>query len=309
MYLLIVNPQAGNGRADRLFELIQKDPLFKEKNCRTFRTAYEGHAEKLAEQIAEIHHEHVKCIIVVGGDGTLHEVVNGLRHYPEIPVALIPTGSGNDFSRGIKSKMKGVSLFRKIVKNPKRLSVHVGNYVTNGRYKHGKRLFVNSIGFGLDGELVQLANKHQFRKWIKRLRLHSFIYPIALLPVLRTFEPINIEIEIDGDKEPTERATLVAVTNHAYYGGGMKIAPHADIKKKRFSVTIIDPLPKWKFLMFFVTVFLGKHTLLKEVRVKEAETFKITSKQAIPYQVDGQAGHCFQSVLTKAEQTLIVYWS
>lgn len=308
MFILIVNPKAGNGKAERIFKAIQKDSLFKEKNCRSFRTTKEGHAEKLAEQIAEIHHEHLKCVIIVGGDGTLHEVLNGLYQYPSIPVAVIPSGSGNDFVRGIGAKRKGVGLFRRVVQDPKRLSVTVGRYVTNKRYKHGQKLFMNHIGFGLDGELIQFTNRPTFRKWIQFLHLHHFTYSLALLPVLRDFQPINIEIELDGLKKSLKRATLVAISNHPYYGGGMKIAPGANVGKDQFTVTIISEIPKWKLLAFFMTVFFGKHTFLKEVTVYEASSVKISSTTLIPFQADGQPGECFQCDLVRGKNERTVYY-
>ncbi|MCA0972754.1 diacylglycerol kinase family lipid kinase [Halobacillus litoralis] len=308
MYILIVNTHAGHGKADRIFQAIQKEPVFKERNCRSFRTSYEGHGQKLAEQIAEMHHEHLKCVIVIGGDGTLHEVVNGLHAYPSIPIAFIPAGSGNDFARGIKSKLKGVALFKKIVRNPKRMSVHLGRFTTNKRYRHGQKVFVNNIGFGLDGELIQFTNQPKFRKWIRILHLHRFIYTVALLPVLRDFQPRKLEIEIDGEKQHSGSTTLVAVTNHPYYGGGMKIAPDSDMKRRTFSVTIIEDIPKWKVLAFFLTVFFGKHTKLKEVRTFEAGSVKVTSKAPVPFQVDGQPGECFQCEVKKDEKTRNIYF-
>ncbi|TGB00694.1 diacylglycerol/lipid kinase family protein [Halobacillus salinus] len=307
MFILIVNPLAGKGKADRIFKAIQKDPVFKEKNCRSFRTNYEGHAEKLAEQIAEIHHEHLKCLIVIGGDGTLHEVINGLHQYPSIPVSIIPTGSGNDFTRALGIKGKGVSLFKKVVQNPKRRTVNVGRYVINKRHKHSQHLFLNHISLGLDSEIVHFANRPFYRKWMKRLRLHRLTYSLALLPVLKNFQPINLEIELDGLVKPLERATLVAVSNHPYYGGGMKIAPDAELKDEQFTVTVIDDIPKWKVIALFLTVFIGKHTMLKEVSVYKASTVKVSSKRVVPFQVDGQSGECFQCDLVRGKHTRTIF--
>ncbi|ARI76760.1 diacylglycerol/lipid kinase family protein [Halobacillus mangrovi] len=300
MNIIIVNPKAGFGKAQKLIKKVQKDPLYKQKNCRAFFTEYAGHAEKIAEQVVQIHHETLSCILVIGGDGTLHEVINGTKTRPSLPIGFIPAGSGNDFGRGIGLKNKGVTLFRKMITHPKKLQCNQGVFVPNQRDQRGKRYFVNSIGFGFDGEIVALANRPLFRKWMRRLQLHKFTYTIALLQLLRRYNPISFELMLNGEVRKYSNAMMVTVTNHPYYGGGMKITPQMDIRNSGFQVLVIDEISKWKILALFLTVFLGLHTKLKEVRVYEAETVKISSLETLSYQVDGQSGECKECEIRKS---------
>lgn len=294
MHIVIINPKAGYGKANEIFRTIQKDPLFKKENCRSFFTRQEGHAEKIAAQIAEIHHEHIKAVIVIGGDGTLHEVLNGLSQHSKIPVAVIPAGSGNDFARGIHLKLRGLHLFRKILKNPDHQHIYCGYYFLNGRHKYGRRYFLNNIGFGLDGAVVAIANQFVFRKWLRRFYLQRLLYPISLIRVVSRYNPITIELAVDKGRLIEENVTMVTIANHAYYGGGMKITPKANIRSSNFQLITISPISKWKLIGFFLTVFIGKHTIFKEVRVREASHIYVKSKQAIPFQVDGQGSQCYE---------------
>ncbi|WP_394218047.1 diacylglycerol/lipid kinase family protein [Halobacillus trueperi] len=301
MYIMIVNPVAGNGKAMSLFRRIQNEPLYKKENCRSFLTEEPGHAERLALQVIQIHHETLKGIIVLGGDGTLHEVVNGIRNYSETPVCFIPAGSGNDFARGISLKKRGLKLFRSYVRSPKKPKVFLAKYSLNNRQKHGRRTFINSIGFGLDGVVVATANQKKYRSWTRRLHITKLTYPLALLRSISKAKPVHFELFLDGKQMNIHQAMMVTITNHPYYGGGMKIAPKAKINSKEMSVLVIKPISKKKLLAMFISVFLGLHTKMKEVEEWNASSVHISSEQPLPFQVDGQSGSCFDCSIKKAE--------
>ncbi|MGI8316743.1 diacylglycerol/lipid kinase family protein [Halobacillus mangrovi] len=302
MNIIIVNPKAGFGKAQKLIKKVQKDSLYRDKNCRTFFTEYAGHAEKIAGQVVRIHQETLSCILVIGGDGTLHEVINGTKTRPSLPIGFIPAGSGNDFGRGIGLENKGVALFRKMINNPGRLHCNQGVFVPTLNCQWEKRYFANSIGFGFDGEIVALANRPKFRKWMRRVQLHKYTYTIALLRLLRRYNPISFELNLDGEVRKYSNALMVTVTNHPYYGGGMKITPQMDIRNSGFQVLVIEQISKWKILALFFTVFLGLHTKLKEVKVFEVETVKINSHETMSYQVDGQSGECKECEIRKSSR-------
>ncbi|WLR45978.1 diacylglycerol kinase family lipid kinase [Halobacillus litoralis] len=307
MYIMIVNPEAGNGKAMSLFRRIQNEPLYKKENCRSFLTEEAGHAESLALQVTKIHHESLKGIIVLGGDGTLHEVVNGIRNYPETPVCFIPAGSGNDFVRGISLKKRGLKLFRSYVRSPKKSKVFLANYSLNQRQKHGRRTFMNSIGFGLDGVVAATANQQKYRSWTRRLHLTKLTYPLALLRSISKAEPVHFNLFLDGKQLNMHQAMMVTITNHPYYGGGMKIAPKSKINSKEMSILVVKPISKKKLLAMFISVFFGLHTKMKEVEEWKASSVHIRSEQPLPFQVDGQSGSCFDCSIKKAETSTTFY--
>ncbi|RWZ59732.1 diacylglycerol kinase family lipid kinase [Halobacillus fulvus] len=309
MYIVVVNPEAGFGKSEKLFRLIQQDDHYKKSNCRAFFTQYEGHGAKIAEQVAEMHKEQLECLIVVGGDGTLHEVVNGLKNHSDVPIAFIPAGSGNDFARGLSLRHKGVELFRRIVTNPRKFAFYPGVFVMNKRHKHGQQYFVNSIGFGLDGAVVAEANRSLYRGWIRRLRLSPLTYPLALIKAIRNYEPIDLDMRLDGVSHQLKQATMVTVTNHPYYGGGMKITPRAKLHQSKFHILIIEHIPKWKILALFMLVFFGAHTRIKGVTEQEVSSVEIHANQPIPVQVDGQSATCHTCEVKKSVNKRWVYRS
>ncbi len=244
--------------------------------------------------LMKLHHTTIDHVIVIGGDGTLHEVMNGLTDFPSTPVGFIPAGTGNDFARGTDMKTKGVERFKEILRQPQFTQVKIGEYHQAAHSK--KRVFVNSIGFGLDGEVVRkAAQQSRLIKW-------SFPYVWALLQSLRTYDFFEAEVIIDQKKLKCRQFTMVTTANHPYYGKGMKIAPQSSIHSPEFSIIIVEAMPKWKILLLFATVFFGKHTGLKEVHEFRGREVRVFPKEIISGQVDGQPIKIEDCTIRKSKQ-------
>src|SRR5690625_7112640 len=98
MYIFIVNPIAGNGRSKKIYERLTQTDTFKRISSDVYFTKYKGHARKIVSEISEMD-QSPRAIIVIGGDGTMNDIANGMEHF-DIPIGFIPGGSGNDFARG-----------------------------------------------------------------------------------------------------------------------------------------------------------------------------------------------------------------
>jgi len=302
MYILIVNPEAGNGRSLKVMKKLQKDPLFKQKDCRSFYTKYEGHAEELVKHVLEIYHEKVKCIIAVGGDGTMHEVVNGLKKVPSVPIAYIPAGSGNDFARGTNSKKKPAKLFQDIVKRSYAKDYWCGSYLTDKRKPSNRRVFASNIGFGFDAEIAQRANRSSYKKWLNKLGIGFLSYVIALIQTIFRFEPKEVELTLDGETRKVQNVWMITTGVHGYYGGGMKILPSAKMNRDSFHILLIEDISKWRVLAVFLSVFWGGHIKFDEVTVLQANSLTINGDTSLTYHVDGQTGRCQRCIIQKEEE-------
>lgn len=103
-WFFIINPTAGHRNGLRVWKSIQKELIKRKVEHRSFLTEHPGHAEVLARQISTIQEYKLKRLIVIGGDGTMHEVVNGLKDVDDIELSFVPAGAYNDFSRGFSIK-------------------------------------------------------------------------------------------------------------------------------------------------------------------------------------------------------------
>ncbi len=237
-----------------------------------------------------MHTDSVKRVIVIGGDGTLHEVVNGLSGSPPIPIGFIPAGTGNDFARGAEIKKGGVERFKEIILNEKLTQLRLGEY----RQDLKNRVFLNSLGVGLDGAVVRKAAL-QKRKTI-------LPYVSALLKSLSSFKEFEAEVIIDKKKLRWKRFTMIIIANHPYFGKGMKIAPQSSIDNQEFSVLIVEVMSKWKILFLFISVFFGYHTRLKKVHEIKGKSIQIYPKEVILGQADGQPVEIGKCAIRKSAQ-------
>ncbi|MFC0522270.1 diacylglycerol/lipid kinase family protein [Pontibacillus salicampi] len=307
MYILVVNPAAGAGKGLRVYESIKATSLFQQTDCVTYFTSYPGHAEEIARDAVELSDSTISCFIVIGGDGTLHEVWNGLQQYPHMRLGFIPAGSGNDFARGISTMQEERKLFQDIITNPNYVYYWGGTYKTDKASITPHRLFANSIGFGFDGEIVKKAHSARYRQWLHKWKLGSLVYVIALLHTVLSYRPKTLELTIDGQSKQYENVWMVTVGVHGFYGGGMKIIPEARMNSKHLSMIIIHNISKWKVLFLFLTVFRGSHTAFKEVEIVDVSTVALSSEEEIAYQVDGQYGCCKRCEVHKTEHARPVF--
>ena len=288
LLFFIVNEKAANGRAQKVWKRVKKELEGKDINYRSFQTKYPKHAEELARQLYSLHKNTMEAIIVVGGDGTLHEVVNGLVDYPTVKIGFIPAGSGNDFSRGFqtpKSPLEALSFtMKKKQSSGKRFDI--GKVMVNGQRK--KEYFVNNIGAGFDAEVCKLTNESKMKNYFNKIGLGSLAYVGSLIRLLFTYKLTNVNIEMDGKICRYEKVWFVTVSNQPFFGGGMKIAPKADPTDGCLDVTIVHNLSRLKLLFVFITVFFGKHTRFKEVVQHKGKRVSIKSDDNMLVHADGE---------------------
>lgn len=303
MFIFIINPTAGNGRAKRTFKKVTKSKLYNSIISEVFFTKYPGHAEEIVASLLT-HNKKIKSLIVIGGDGTLHEVVNGLKD-KRIPLSFIPGGSGNDFARGCLINDRPIEILEQIIHGHRQIPYWIGEY----KIGNSRRSFVNSIGFGFDAQIAKEANESRYKRILNIFYLGLFTYLFALIRVLFTFKPMDIEIEVNNEKRTIKNCWMITISNHPYYGGGMKIIPDAKIQPTIFPLLIIHSIPKWKVFAFFITVFSGKHLLFKEVELIYTSKVKVSSKDGLFYHADGEVDMCKSCVITKQQQSIQILGS
>lgn len=305
MYVFIVNPTAGRRRAMRIFSKIKSSKLYQEIDSRYFLTERQGDAEEIVRHLVQKRHQKITAIIIIGGDGTIHEVINGIGKQ-RIPISVIPSGSGNDFVRGCSIMKKPIDILRATINGRHNIPYWLGNYQTASGIT---RYFLNSIGFGFDAEIARTANRSFYKKVLNKLGLGRLGYIIALLQVLVYFKPLDIEVEVNGKQRTLYDCWMVTITNHPYYGGGMKIIPSAKIQSSLFPVLIIRSISRWKILGLFMTVFTGKHIKYKEVELFETTMLKVSSKGRMYCQVDGEVDICNPCTITKQSSSIQIMGS
>jgi diacylglycerol kinase (ATP) len=225
-------------------------------------------------------------ILIFGGDGTIH------RHLPallrlQLPVLIVPAGSGNDFARALKlrSVRESLRVWRdfeagKIQARAIDLGVIVPTASPERTY-----YFCGVAGCGLDSAAARRANK--MPRW---LRGHGG-YALALLPLLLKLPAYSMRLtQVDGeDCTEAERLTLLAAfANTQFYGDGMRIAPKADFADGKLDICRIAVLNPFKLFCMFPTVYFGRHLLLPEVEYSRAERVHVRTEAPLEIYADGE---------------------
>lgn len=284
----IINPQAKNGYSKRVWKLVERELSNSNIPFTALFTERAGHATDLVREISRDMSEENKFIIAVGGDGTLHEVVNGAIGSVNVYVGFIPGGSGNDFRRGYGIPKKPLSALHFALEEGKNnpTPVDVGT-ILDAQQK--QTYFINNMGVGFDALITKEANGSRLKKILNRFSLGNLIYAYLVVRRIFSFKLSNVALTVDGIQHHFDQTWFVTISNQPYYGGGMKIAPDASAVDGEFNVTVVHRLSRLKFLLFFVSVFWGGHVGFKEV--KQMVGKKITIETEIPLYVHAD-GEC-----------------
>lgn len=283
----IVNPTAKNGYSMKIWNELERMLNNKNVSYTVYFTEFPGHAGELAKKIADSLAGAPGLIVVVGGDGTLHEAVNGVIGRENIKIADIPAGSGNDFSRGLQLPLEPAEALEGIlrkVNNPPFL-MDVGKVITGALKVH---YFVNNFGAGFDAAIAYKVNRSKLKKFFNRFSLGTIVYVYSLISVAMTLKKARVQLTIDDKRFEFKDTWLVNVSNHPFIGGGMKLAPDAVVNDGLLDITVIHQISRIKLLLLFVTVFWGGHKKFKEVSVFRGKNITIRSSEKMVLHADGE---------------------
>jgi diacylglycerol kinase (ATP) len=266
--LVITNPLAGDGKT---LHLLPKIRQWLSASPHEFSFITPPSSEEMRLEIRNAAAEGIEALLLIGGDGTVHQALPAIAE-TKIPFGFLPCGRGNDFARniGLPSKLKK-SCF--LPSNP---SFH---QVDLPRINHIPFVAVAYVGF--DAEVNKLANEG------KGYFGGTLGYIACVLKTLKNFRPFEVEITID-DHTWRERVMMVTVANAPFYGGGMKIAPDANMNDGVFDICIVQEISKLELLQQFPKVFKGTHIFHPRVLMKTGKKIKLISDENREIFADGE---------------------
>ena len=274
--LVILNPFANRGKIHTYRVLLR--PYIEKEQAEYIETSACGEARDRAAQAAE----EGRSIVIVGGDGSLHEVVNGiLSTGKRVPLGIIPAGSGNDYAWHAL----------KLPQNPEAALERAfhGRLVEMDAGRVNNRFFVNAFGVGLDANIAAAANRLKKYPFMSGSRLY---YTATLQQLLFGYARCPwLKFHLDGgtyEQVIEKRYVLLTVSNGSTYGAGFHINPGADPGDGLFDVCAIDYAPLLRALKLLPVVKKGQHAGLPEVTFYRAQTVRIESRDPVNMLLDGE---------------------
>lgn len=298
MYYFIVNPKSRTGHGEKIWAEIQKK-LQKEKiPYHSFSTEYAGHAKTLAEKITQ-NLTVPGNLVVLGGDGTLNEVLEGIKHLSKVYLYYIPTGSGNDFARGMGIPYEPLRAFDLLKANSRTVPIDLGILQTDGK----SRRFAVSAGIGFDAAICHEALTSPLKAFLNRLHLGKLTYLLIAVKQLILSVPADMELEIDGKKKlHYPHSYFAAIMNQCYEGGGIKFCPNACPSDGNLDVCLIGGVNRIKFVFLLLMCLLKKHKNLPGVHIFRCKSINIKSSLPLPVHTDGESGGTQSEISVKLEK-------
>jgi diacylglycerol kinase (ATP) len=237
--------------------------------------------------------EQADVIMVFGGDGTIHRNLRTLVEL-DVPVLIVPCGSGNDFARslGLRNLQDSLSAWRRFTEGAGNLrTVDLGVVRETGKpgvisidsARKRCHLFCCVAGVGLDGGITRRANS--LPKW---LRAHGG-YGLSAPREFLHFQPFQMKVSPNGHVPGIFQATtLAAVANAPTYGGGMRIAPNAKLDDGKLDVCVVRAMDRLKLFCLFPAVYFGRHLSSGSVEYAQTDVAEIETESPFDVYADGE---------------------
>ena len=288
--LVIVNPKSAAGATFSRWAEIASDLRGHFGAFEVVFTESAGHGLDLALRGAE---QNRKLIAACGGDGTINEVANGiLQSGKNIELGVLPSGTGGDFRRtfGIPANAREAA---KSLLNGATKTIDVGR-VTFQDFNDEtvSRYFLNVSSFGLSAAIIENVKSAGSLKWIPNDTLRGKAsFALSTLQEVLDLNSITVRVKIDGQIEKSLKTINFCVCNARYFGGGMKIAPDAQINDGLLDVVNIGDMKTAKVLLNAHTLYRGTHLDLAEVKSRRAAKIEVApadANQEIRLEIDGE---------------------
>lgn len=273
---LVVNPTSGGGRGARILPTVvsRVRQAFAGRRVVVQRATNYAHARQCVSD-AVTRRTDDDVLVVMGGDGMMHLGINAVAG-TDIPLGMIPAGSGDDLCRGLGIDVRDLDSTLDLLSAPPRrvdlLAVGLDHSTTSERAELDRRWVGSIVATGFDARVNLRANHMTFPPG--RLQ-----YPAAVAAELSTFQPLHYRLVIDGVARELD-AMLVAIGNTTSFGGGLRMCPDAVPDDGLLDITIIHPVRRRTLVRMFPAIYRGAFTHLDVVELLRARTVELTGTLA-----------------------------
>lgn len=264
---LLINPAAGRGHGGRIGRRVANELRDRGIDVRELVGRDVREAGDLAHEAVE---DGADALVVVGGDGMVHLGIQALGG-TDVPVGVVPAGTGNDLARAVGIPLNDVTAAANIIAEGHNRRIDLGS--SAGQW------FAGVVAAGFDAKVNDRANRMRLLRGQRR-------YDVAVLAELGVFKPISYHLELDEQVIDTD-AMLIAVGNIPSYGGGIRITPGAKVDDGQFEVLIVEPVSRATLIRIFPRAKKGLHLSHPAVSARRAKRVKLDAPDVTAY-VDGE---------------------
>ncbi|MEE2645076.1 MAG: diacylglycerol kinase family protein [Myxococcota bacterium] len=282
MHAVIVNPASGGGKTARRWTAFAPKLLSRFGPCEVFRSEHPGHCEQLARAALEAG---AKRIFVVGGDGTNHEVVNGLfdeagkarAGLNRLSLTFLPMGTGSDLCRSLGLPRRPETALDVLEDQARPLDlIEVDFQGHNGQAL--RRFSVNIASFGISGEVGRRLAIGQ--------KNGALSYPAAVLGAVRSYQNRDCGLTVDGGESRPARLLAGVIAKGQFFGGGMRVAPDARLDDGSLSFIELGDLSGAEVLRWLVPLYRGSHLRSQKITSSAIRELSVVPLGEAPVEIE-----------------------
>ncbi len=313
MIHVILNPASRSGKGQKLWEKIQRVLVDHDVEFQPHFTKQSGSATKFARELTKDLGDNEKVsLLVIGGDGTLDEVLQGVKDYDysKVTISYVPGGSGNDFARDYPPSGKTIEKLIHLLETPTKYVVDLGKaemLLDDGK-KH-VHYFPVSAGMGFDAAVCAGVDGTGMKRFLNKIGLGKFVYLyIAVREVFFSKHPPCRLTLSDGTTHLFNHLLFAAFMNHRFEGGGFMFGPEADATDGMIDLCLPNIRNGFKVLRIIPSAYKGTHVRFKDIHMFRDSSFRIQSDIPLFVHCDGEVpGKSKDMRITCIPKALTVY--
>ncbi|WP_124058939.1 diacylglycerol/lipid kinase family protein [Vaginisenegalia massiliensis] len=293
---IICHREAGGGKASQVLKEVERILTEYKVHYLVYPTDYINQAPLLAKQIASSYKADSQRVVVIGGDGTLHQVVSTFYNLQiKIPICYIKAGTGNDFSRAWQKDIKTV---RQAV--DRILFAHQAKELPIFTYRESvsgtRGIILNSLGIGFDAEVNYASSKQAFKPFLTNHNLGSLSYLLAIFTSFKKLKDFQVTAQIDNQIITQPHCVIACALNNPYFGGGIQLDQEVQADKAEIVLTLIHHINFWAVVELIWRILVTKTpNQSKHVSNFKGQTLSLSVDQPLRSQTDGEDQSVIQS--------------
>lgn len=292
MYYIIINPASRSGRGRIIWRETVKPALVERRiPYKAYFSKKAGDVERLAREITSQADDGRELrLIILGGDGTVNEALQGIASFEHVVIGYIPTGSSNDLARDLGLPREPLAALLRIL-SAENNAGHIRSMDRGSvTYDSKTHSFAVSCGLGFDAAVCAEAMHSRIKDTLNRMGLGKLTYLGIALKQLFAAKPVSCRLYLD-DREPIfiQKILFVAAMNHRYEGGGFKFCPDADDTDGILDLCVVGNIPRALILLALPTAFFGRHFLFPGVDHYLAGHVRLEASAPLWLHTDGEA--------------------
>lgn len=301
MYYFLVNPASKSGHGAEVWNAVEgyaKEQGIKYEVCFSKRP---GHMEELMHDICSEHLEDPEKInvVILGGDGTFNEAIQGVISFDKINIGYIPTGSSNDFARAIVYSEDPVENAKRVLGCKEPLKYDIGKLkyenisVERSRLSTGTvamtRYFNVSCGIGFDAAVCEQALKSKAKDFLNKIGLGKLIYGLIAIKQIFGAKLCDAELTLENDETvEVKKCRFIVGMNTCFEGGGYKFAPNAVPDDGYLDICSVGNISPIGVLLALPGATKGNHVKKKQIHVYHVKSFEVKTKEPLWVHTDGE---------------------